>query len=266
MASHGSQGKPKERIKIDAVVSGSFNRFLPQIQEAVTELLRLGINVISPKGSRPVSQIGGFVMLEKDRGTPGEIERKHLEAITRSDFLYIVNPEGYIGESVALEIGYALSKGIPVYASERPRDEVFSSFLVPGVPLSHLKSRIAKRKNRLAKVTLKPSPTLVDLQDYVAKLVKTRGFAEEGLTDVALLLVEEVGELAKAIRFKTGLKLAAESLESIKPLDSELSDCLVYLLDLANLSNVDLEKALRKKEAINAQKKWVRGRLDEPQY
>lgn len=266
LTSRGLTGKLRQRVKIYAVVSGSFKRFLPQIQEAVNELSSLGINVISPKINRPVSQIGGFVMLEEDKGTPGDIEGKHLEAIAKSDFLYIVNPEGYIGESVALEIGYALSRGVPVYSSEHPRDEVFSSFLVSGVPLSHLKRRIAKWKNKLAKVTLKPSPTLADLQDYVAKIVKARGFSEEGLTDVALLLVEEVGELAKAIRFKTGLKLAAESLERVKSLDSELADCLVYLLDLANLSNVDLEQALRAKEAINAQKKWVRGRLNEPRH
>lgn len=252
-----SARKPRRGMEIYATVSGSFNRFLPQIQETVIELSNLGITVLSPRISRPVSQIGGFVMLEKDKGMPGEIERNHLKAISKSDFLYIVNPEGYVGRSVALEIGLALSKGIPIYSAEPPKDEVFSTFLVPGIPLSHLKNRITRLKNKRAKIPLKPSPTLTELQKYVADIVKTRGFSEESLTDVALLLVEEVGELARAIRVETGLKLPLERLKSVKSLDSELADCLVYLIDLANLSNIDLEQALREKEALNAQRKWV---------
>jgi len=256
LTSREAVAKRRQSTKVYAVVSGSFNRFLPQIQEAIGELSNLGIKVLSPKVSKPVSQIGGFVMLEKDKGTPGAIETKHLQAIAKSDFLYVVNPEGYIGDSVALEIGYALSKGVPVYSSERPKDKVIGSFLVSGIPLSRLKNRIARQKNKLGKILLKASPTLVDLQEYVAKIVRARDFSEEGLTDVALLLVEEIGELAKAIRLRTGLKLAAENLEGIKSLEAELADCLVYLLDLANLSNVDLERALRAKEAFNAERKW----------
>lgn len=247
-------------MEIYAVVSGSFNRFLPQIQEAVSKLSSLGINVLSPKESRPVSHINGFVMLERDKGSPGEVERKHLEAITKSDFLYVVNPKGYIGESVAFEIGYALSKGIPIYSSEMPKDKVFSSFIISSIlPNQELKNLIVKRKRERAIVPLKPSPTLADLQDYVAKIVKIRGFSEESLTDVALLLVEEVGELAKAIRYKTGLKVAMENLDSSLSIEAELADCLVYVLDLANLSNVDLEHALREKEALNVKKKWRKG-------
>lgn len=244
-------------MEVYAVVSGSFNRFLPQIQDAVRELSKLDVTVLSPEVGRPVSEIGGFVMLEKDKGTPPEIEREHLQAIAKSDFLYIVNPEGYIGTSVALEMGYALSKGVPIYSSERPKDEVFSSFLVSGIPLSELRNRIARWKSKRAKTPLKPSPTIADLQKFVENMVKTRGFSEEGLTDVALLLVEEVGELARAIRFKTGLKVPVERLKSVKSLESELADCLVYLLDLANLANIDLEQAFRAKECLNAQRKWV---------
>jgi len=256
LTSRGTAAKQRQSAKVYAVVSGSFNRFLPQIQETIGELSKLGIKVLSPKVSKPVSQTGGFVMLEKDTGTPRAIETKHLQAIAKSDFLYVVNPGGYIGNSVALEIGYALSKGVPVYSSERPKDKVIGSFLVSGIPLSRLKNRMSRQKNKLGKILLKSSPTLVDLQEYVAKIVRARDFSEEGLTDVALLLVEEVGELAKAIRLRTGLKLTVESLEETKSLEAELADCLVYLLDLANLSNIDLERALRAKEALNDQRKW----------
>jgi DNA-binding NarL/FixJ family response regulator len=89
-------------------------------------------------------------------------------------------------------------------------------------------------------------------------MVKGRGFSEEGLTDVALLLVEEVGELVKAIRLQTGLKVGEGDLERRKSIELELADCLVYLLDLVILADINLEDALREKDALNARKKWAR--------
>lgn len=259
MRSHKSSRGSTSEMEIFAVVSGSFNKFLPQIQEVANTMVVLGINVLSPKTFRAVGTLDGFVILEGEKGSPARIERQHLRAIGKSDFLYVVNPEGYIGESVALEIGYALSKGIPIYALAPPREAVFLSLINFDLPLAEIKELVANRKKKLAKLALKRSPTLADLQKYVSAIVKKRGFSEEDLVDVALLLMEEVGELAKVIRFEQGLKLSSEAIQHIKSIDSELADCLIYLLDLANLANVDLEKALREKEAVNAQKKWVKG-------
>lgn len=42
----------------------------------------------------------------------------HFEAIDNSEALYVINPDGYIGTLVTVEIGYALGKGKPVYYSE----------------------------------------------------------------------------------------------------------------------------------------------------
>ena len=246
------------QVEIYATVSGSFNKFLQQIEGAVNSISALGIIVLSPTTTKEVRRSNGFVTLEGDRGSPGQIETQHLQAIARSDFLYIVNPEGYIGDSVAFEVGYALSKGIPVYASAPPSDLVISSFINHGTSLAEIKKRIKEKKRRDVKLQLKDSPSLTDLQEYMSWMVKHRGFSEEGLTEVALLLVEEVGELAKAIRFDQGLKVTSDSISRIKQIGSELADCLVYLLNLANLSNVNLEKALREKEATNGERKWVR--------
>lgn len=256
MANNKASYQSATKIEIYAVVSGSFNRFFPEVQETVGSMIGLGITVLSPRITKHVNIHSGFVMLEGDKGSPGQIEKRHLHAISKSDFLYIVNPEGYIGESVALEVGYALSKGVPVYALNKPREEVFSSFISSGLSLAEIKEHVHKKKRRLKSLHLKDSPTFGDIQKYVSTMVKERGFSEEGLIEVALLLFEEVGELAKAIRFDQGLKLKRESIRRIKSIDYELVDCLIYLFDLANLANVDLEKALREKEAINSRKRW----------
>lgn len=243
--------------EIFATVSGSFRRFLPQIQQAIVELSHFQIIVLSPKIARPVSHINGFIILDKDRGSPGYIEKKHLSAITRSDFLYVVNPDGYIGPSVALEIGYALSHHIPVYSSNETTDEVFRSLIESQVSLSRIKQNILRIKSNTHCV-LKRTPTLTDLQEFVSRIVRYRGFSEEDLTQVVLLLVEEIGELAKAIRIEAGLKVDKKELRNRKSLRLEIADCLIYLIDLANLANISLEDALREKEAFNADRKWER--------
>lgn len=252
--------QPKGEAEIFATVSGSFNGSWSEIQETIRAMIAVGITVLSPRRVEVIGNHGDFVILEGDKGSPKQIERRHLQAIGKSDFLYIVDPDGYIGASVTLEIGYALSKGIPIYAQVQPREFIFSNFISSELSLVEIKETIAKRKRKLAGLVLQSSPTLKDLQKYVSTIVKGRGFSEEGLVEVALLLVEEVGELAKAIRFDQGLKLSSNDIEHVKSIDSELADCLIYLFNLANLANVDLEKAIREKEAVNSKRKWQRRR------
>ena len=248
--------QPEGEAEIFATVSGSFNKFWSEVQETTKAMIAVGIIVLSPRRGEIIGDYGDFVILEEDNGSPKQIESRHLQAIGKSDFLYIVNPGGYIGSSVALEIGYALSKGIPIYAQVRPRELIFSDFVSSELSLVEIKETIAKGKKKLAGLVLRSSPTIKDLQKYVSAIIKARGFSEEGLVDVALLFVEEVGELAKAIRFDQGLKLSSTDIGQVKSIDSELADCLIYLFNLANLVNVDLEKAIREKEAVNSKRKW----------
>lgn len=47
--------------------------------------------------------------------------------------------------------------------------------------------------------------------------------------------------------------------EDRKKVAHELADCLIYLLDLANLADIDLDDAFRVKEEMNNKKTWARG-------
>ena len=38
-----------------------------------------------------------------------------LKKIDEADVVYVVNPDGYVGKSVCVDIGYAFAKGKPVY-------------------------------------------------------------------------------------------------------------------------------------------------------
>ena len=101
---------------------------------------------------------------------------------------------------------------------------------------------------------IKKDPTLKDFQEYVAEMVKERGFEEETLPEVFMLFLEECGEMAKAVRKDTGLKMDRNSTNHA--VDSEIADVFIYLLDICNMCNVDLEEAFRKKEKINSSRKW----------
>lgn len=101
---------------------------------------------------------------------------------------------------------------------------------------------------------LKSKPTLKEVQKYVEKMEIERGFIKEHVIQKCLLLGEEVGELFKAVRKQIGIKVDKKSVEySVK---NELADVLIYLCEIANRHNIDLEKALRDKEEINKKRVW----------
>ena len=98
-------------------------------------------------------------------------------------------------------------------------------------------------------------PTLGDLQGYVAAVCQERGWTKDSSSEKFVLFVEEVGELAKAMRKAAGLYD-----ERAKPrdysLEEEFADVLSYLVDLANCFQVDLETAFRAKERVNETRSW----------
>lgn len=102
---------------------------------------------------------------------------------------------------------------------------------------------------------LPAEPTLRVLQDYLAEVCRERGWTKDSPSEKFVLFVEEVGELAKAIRKRTGLYHEAAKTDTFA-LEEEFADVLSYLLDLANCYGVDLEAAFRAKEKINDTRIW----------
>ena len=109
------------------MVSGSFAKFKPEIDRAIDQLTDLGVMVLAPdKGwlYKPPTRLY-FPEDKQFRPLPSEvgmsvrqIEDSFLLALSRSDFVYVVNPGGHVGETVSMEMGFALALGIPVYLQE----------------------------------------------------------------------------------------------------------------------------------------------------
>jgi nucleoside 2-deoxyribosyltransferase len=55
-----------------------------------------------------------------------------LEKIDEADVVYVVNPDGYVGRSVYVDIGYAYAKGKPIYCMY-PIDDSPAMSMVKGV-------------------------------------------------------------------------------------------------------------------------------------
>ena len=235
---------------LTCTISGSFRRSLGAIESKRAELRRAGFTVLSPRNTRSVDEVEGFVRLAGETGSPKDIQQGHLNAIRQSDCLYVVNPDGYIGPSTTLEVGYALALGIPVFCVATPSEHIIGMF----VEVEPQVERVRKALTDISSESIPKRADLITLQSYIRRMVHLRGFDKETLRDVVLLLVEEVGELAKAVRKRTGLKTGPEAYKSV---EMELADCLIYLLDIANLAKVDLDSAFRAKELINSRKVWT---------
>ncbi len=93
----------------------------------------------------------------------------------------------------------------------------------------------------MSNLNLKPNPTLRDFQEYVAQLVKERGCNKETVSDMFMLFLEECGEMAKAARKTQKMKTDKNSEQF--HLDHEIADVFIYILDICNYFNIDLEKA-----------------------
>lgn len=96
--------------------------------------------------------------------------------------------------------------------------------------------------------------TLEELQEYFAVKSKERGFDTETAHDVLLLMMEEMGELARAVRKQAGIKTDDKS--KVYAIEEELADILIYLLHISNILGLDLEKSFWKKEEANNKRTW----------
>ncbi|HOF50582.1 MAG TPA: MazG nucleotide pyrophosphohydrolase domain-containing protein [Candidatus Colwellbacteria bacterium] len=106
----------------------------------------------------------------------------------------------------------------------------------------------------MSNLSLKENPTLRDFQEYVEKMVKERGFEGQPISEIFMLFLEECGEMAKASRKTLKMKIDKNSEEF--RLDHEIADVFIYLLDICNRFDVDLEKSFREKEETNKKRVW----------
>lgn len=98
---------------------------------------------------------------------------------------------------------------------------------------------------------------LKEIQDYIKQVIEIRGFGNQPIEQALLLLMEETGELAKAIRKeKTSMKIDIQNLSNNGSVEEEIADVFIVLNSICNLLDLDLFDAFYKKEAKNLERSW----------
>ena len=104
---------------------------------------------------------------------------------------------------------------------------------------------------------LNESNTLPEIHNYIKDVIRIRGFVGQEIEKTMLLLLEEVGELAKSIRKNaTNMNIDKNKLNHYDTIESEIADVFIVLNSVCNKLNIDLYKALKDKEEENIKRKW----------
>lgn len=104
---------------------------------------------------------------------------------------------------------------------------------------------------------LKNDNTLTEIQEYIRNVIKIREFSEQNIEKTMLLLTEEVGELAKAVRKEqTSMTIDKSKIKNYDTVESEVADVFIVLCCICNKLNIDLFSALQSKERENIERNW----------
>ena len=99
--------------------------------------------------------------------------------------------------------------------------------------------------------------TLQEVQQYIKDVIEIRGFSNQEIEKTMLLLLEEVGELAKSIRKNaTDMGIDNNKANHYDTIESEVADVFIVLSSVCNKLDIDLYKALKDKEHENINRIW----------
>ena len=99
--------------------------------------------------------------------------------------------------------------------------------------------------------------TIDEIQEYIKKVIELRGFANQNIQDKMLLLLEETGELAKAIRkILPETPIDYNKIENYTSIEEEIADVFIVLVSICNKLNINLYEALKNKEEKNIKRNW----------
>jgi len=190
---------------LTACVSGSFHRHLDGVYEAVKELKASGVDVLSPRDPRVVDARGEFLFVASDLvRSVYLVQDRHLRAIKASDFLWLVTPDGYVGQSASMEIGFAVANGIPIFGVDLPYDMTLRQYvrrtetLRSAIQLVDVSRNDRPDPRRVDHLLIDPHLTLDEAENRLAAIRHTFDSHPENIGDPeASELVEHCGDLQR---------------------------------------------------------------------
>lgn len=245
----------ENKSRLPIVISGSYRKNIELLKGDYDTLQSLGCHILSPKNLTVVKEIQGFVFMKGEEDYPPRfIQEKHMEAMQRAAFVWLHAPYGYVGSTASAEIGFAWANGIPVYTKWTLKEERLRNLVKE-------EWSIQRAVNSFTPESPRKLRALKSFQEYYKRVAAERGYANESAQDCLLLMLEELGELARAVRKMEDLTrhhkffVRPDGKEAL-----ELADVFLYILHLANIVGLNLPQAVYN-QLIKEVKREQKGRL-----
>jgi hypothetical protein len=185
------------RTRLAATVSGSFHRHMEAISAAVWELATLSVRVLSPADPRVVASQGEFLFVASDRVRSVRlVQDRHLESIRTADFLWLICPDGYVGQSSSMEVGFAAAAKVPIFAIHAPSDLTIREYVTVVPTLSEALRRVdaSSRPRRPHGVLIDPHAS-VEKAHHILEHIETELTSQNILRESARQVYSDVADL-----------------------------------------------------------------------
>jgi hypothetical protein len=180
-----------------AAVSGSFHRHMDAIGSAVQELMEHSVRILSPADPRVVAAQGEFLFVASDHVRSVRlVQDRHLDCIRAADFLWLVCPDGYVGQSASMEIGFAAGAAVPIYGTHQPSDLTLRQYVsvvrsieeAVRVAAAHPRPRRAEGLLIDPRASIESAQRILQRMDNaLARSTENEDFGREFYGDAALL-------------------------------------------------------------------------------
>jgi len=122
------------------IVIGCSIKYRDLVRDTISKLKKLGQEPIFPNLDYSKENRDDANTLEEKK----RLALEHYEAIDGADVVYLITPDGYMGTSLKLELGYAIAKNKPIYFSEKTNDIGLDCYPVDFIPTDRLEKFLDK--------------------------------------------------------------------------------------------------------------------------
>ena len=117
------------------IVIGCSMKYRNLVRETMKNLEMIGITPLFPNLDYSTENKDDANTIEEKK----RLALEHYAAIDEADKVYLITPEGYMGTSLKLELGYAVAKDKPIYFTEPTNDIGLDCYVQEFIPTNNLK-------------------------------------------------------------------------------------------------------------------------------
>jgi len=100
------------------------------------------------------------------------VQDRHLECIRASSFLWLVCPDGYVGQSASMELGFAAAAGVPIFSMRAPSDLTLQQYVtvVPALGAALSAIRMRSKPQRSPGILIDPRASIEQAHYFLDRI------------------------------------------------------------------------------------------------